>query len=144
VVLALQGSSLNDTPRIFAPPSVLIADDDEFSVEYMRGLLARLGVTDIVCAQDGSSALRLLACAARAPDFLVCDVFMPGMDGIELLDRLARLHFRGGILLVSGVDESILGLSGFIAINEGLRVLGSMVKPVEIGHLADAFGLHLA
>jgi CheY-like chemotaxis protein len=132
-----------ETQRTTSAPSVLIADDDEFSVDYMRGLLLRLGVTDIICAQDGIGALSLIGSALRTPDFLICDVFMPGMDGIELLERLAKMHFSGGILMVSGVDETILGLSGFIALNEGLRVLGSLVKPVGLGHLADAFGLHV-
>jgi CheY-like chemotaxis protein len=75
-----------------ALPSVLVVDDDEFSQEVFRMTLWGLGVTDIHLACNGLDGLRTLKGMQRSPDFLICDIFMPDMDGIEFLDQLDQLH----------------------------------------------------
>ena len=64
---------------------ILVVDDQRTNAEMVAGLLRNLGY-EIDIAQDGAEALRLLE--ARAPDLVVSDIVMPGMDGYELCRRL--------------------------------------------------------
>jgi two-component system response regulator HydG len=64
---------------------VLVVDDDAASCGALKLLLAGEGF-DVDQATSGERALELMA--ERAPDVLLSDIRMPGMDGIELLRRV--------------------------------------------------------
>jgi CheY-like chemotaxis protein len=115
---------------------VLIVDDDTFSQEFFSETLLAMGITDIHTASNGSVGLRTLSELPRPPDFVICDVFMPDMDGIEFLAELAKGHYQGGIVLVSGLDISIMAVAQKIALANGLKVWGAHSKPVSLATLA--------
>ena len=64
---------------------ILVVDDQRTSAEMVAGLLRNLGY-EIDIAHDGAEALRLVE--ARAPDLVLSDILMPGIDGYELCRRL--------------------------------------------------------
>lgn len=64
---------------------VMVVDDDEFTCDAIRRLLARMGYT-AACATNGSEALDLMK--QVRPDVVVLDWMMPQMDGMEVLRRL--------------------------------------------------------
>ena len=117
---------------------VMVVDDDAFSQEFFTEMLTELGITEIHCASNGRVALKTLAALPRSPDFLVCDVFMPDMDGIEFLDELARLRYQGNIMLVSGQDASMMAIAQQVALDSGLKLVGAYTKPVPMEILAQA------
>ncbi|MFI7588483.1 response regulator transcription factor [Spongisporangium articulatum] len=89
--------------------SVLVVDDDPTVSEVVRGYLERAGF-DVRHAEDGNQALELAD--HEAPDLVVLDVMLPGLDGIEVC---RRLRSRGDVPIVmltalgSEVDR-VLGL----------------------------------
>jgi CheY-like chemotaxis protein len=124
-----------------ASPSVLVVDDDEFAHEVLREMLGLLGVSTMHSAEDGRKALKVLEGLEPPPDFLICDVFMPDMDGIEFLEQLAGLGYAGGIVILSGVDAQMLSLSRELAATNGLNILGAFIKPVGLQQLSNAMEL---
>jgi len=112
-------------------PSVLIVDDDAFSREVLHEMLAAEGIVNIQMADNGRSALRALAAMGSPPELLICDVFMPDMDGIEFMSELAQHQYPGDVVLVTGVDVSTLSLARDIATGQGIRLLGSFTKPLH-------------
>ena len=65
-------------------PTLLVVDDNEDIRLLLRGLLSDRW--QVLTAPDGESAIRL---ANRyVPDCIVCDVMMPGIDGLEVTRRL--------------------------------------------------------
>lgn len=118
--------------------SVLIVDDDPFFHVVLSQMLGVLGITDIHSAHDGRQALRMLQSVARPGDFLICDVYMPELDGLEFMNALSSRQYPGRILLVSGLDPTMLDLSRLIATQNGLRVAGAFVKPLALEQLALA------
>jgi two-component system sensor histidine kinase ChiS len=64
---------------------ILVVDDNEDSVWITREILTRRGF-EVEVAYNGPSALELIE--QNPPDLIVLDVMMPGMSGIEVLDRL--------------------------------------------------------
>jgi CheY-like chemotaxis protein len=66
-------------------PTVLLVDDHRLMLVMLRMLLQPDGYR-LLTASNGAQALDL--CRANAVDLVVLDVVMPGMDGIEVADRL--------------------------------------------------------
>ncbi|MBZ5617412.1 MAG: response regulator [Acidobacteriia bacterium] len=86
-------------------PLVLLADDDPELVALVAATLRNDG---IACrtADNGLAALRLAR--ELAPDLLVLDVKMPGMDGFEVLETVRRdpgLQMLP-VILLTGCDDS--------------------------------------
>ncbi len=66
-------------------PRVLVVDDDPQVLKLLR-LNFEMEGYDVDAADDGAAALA--AAARRRPDAVVCDVMMPGRDGLEVVRRL--------------------------------------------------------
>ena len=133
---------MNDTTNAAASPAAaklaLVVDDDSFSQEFFSEMLMALGVNDIHTASSGRLGLSTLAGLPRPPDVLICDIFMPDMDGIEFLSELAKQGYQGGIILVSGQDITVMAIAQDVARADGLKLLGAFTKPVPQSVLAQA------
>jgi DNA-binding response OmpR family regulator len=78
---------------------ILIVDDDNAFQMTLRLLLEGAGY-DVVVASDGRRGLDLIN--AEAFDFLVVDIFMPGMDGFETLRGVRQQKPSLPIIAISG------------------------------------------
>lgn len=67
------------------PARILVVDDERDIVWILRRALCDDGY-DVVVANDGQQALALVR--QQQPDLVVLDVIMPGMDGLEVCQRL--------------------------------------------------------
>ena len=78
-------------------PRVLVAEDDA----SVRGLVERALASSysVETVSDGKAALARLA-ATPAPDLLICDVMMPGVDGFQVA-RWARASMRAPVRTVT-------------------------------------------
>ncbi len=86
------------------PPTVLLADDSKV-VRVKTGRLLEKQGWRVLLAEDGETALKLLS--SDAPDLLITDVEMPGIDGFELT-RQVRRHPRWGrlpVIMITSSDE---------------------------------------
>ena len=121
--------------------SVLVLDDDEFAQELTRIQLELCGFSAIHGAPNGLMGLRALNQMAQPPDLVICDIFMPDMDGIEFIAALVKRRFQGALILMSGAAPQMLEVAQHIALASGLRVLGALGKPLRRETLAQALGL---
>lgn len=115
----------------------LLLDDDRFMLDFVSELLAELGVDEVLMAQDGKAGLEVFSAQVKEIDLLICDIEMPGMDGIEFLRHIANREYCGNIVLFSGIDADLLKAAERFAKVSGLRVLGTLPKPVTLGALAS-------
>ena len=84
-------------------PLVLVVDDDQGLREYLRVNLELAGYS-VREAENGERAL--LAIEDQAPDLVLLDVVMPGIDGWQLLRQLEERHGAIPVIMFSGkVDE---------------------------------------
>jgi EAL domain-containing protein (putative c-di-GMP-specific phosphodiesterase class I)/CheY-like chemotaxis protein len=90
----------------------------------------------VLDAEDGKAGLFVLSAQVTAVDLLICDIEMPGMDGIEFLRNIADQNYSGKIVLFSGVDPDLLKATERLATVRGLNVIGTLAKPVTVGSLA--------
>ena len=78
---------------------VLIVDDDERVVQSMRGVLEDEGFR-VAIAQSGEEAIEIFQ--RESPDITLLDIWMPGMDGIEVLKRLKGMVPDCQVIMISG------------------------------------------
>jgi two-component system, OmpR family, response regulator ResD len=90
--------------------SVLVVDDEATIVEIVSRYLERAGF-EVQGAGDGIEALRLAG--LHAPDLVVLDVMLPGLDGIEVMRRLQeRPGGRTAVILLTARGEESDRLTG--------------------------------
>ena len=91
-----------ETPRGTASGLVPIADDDESMLGVLTSCLRNAGYT-VITATDGLAAERLAL--ERRPDIALLDIFMPGKNGVEVLQTLSELLPGTGVMMVSGNED---------------------------------------
>jgi EAL domain-containing protein (putative c-di-GMP-specific phosphodiesterase class I) len=120
--------------------TVLIVDDDPFVCTMASKVLNSLGVANVVEAHSGQEALDKVASATKPMDVIVCDLDMPGMDGVETLRHLPQVAQGAGIIIASAADLQILRTVEELARAHGLTMLGALPKPITppaMAHLLD-------
>lgn len=118
---------------------ILIIDDDETCREIARILLNRLGITDIVYAEDGHQGIKLLDRMTPPPNIVITDIFMPNKDGIEMVTALVKRKFAGELIFASGGDPMMLRIAQAMALAGGLSVLATLLKPLDEQALRNVF-----
>ena len=110
---------------------VMLVDDDEFVLDFVEDMLRGLGVKNVSRSLNGHAALALIDGAIKPPQLVICDLDMPGMDGIEFLRHLADREFEGGVILSSGSDGRVIKTVESLVQVHKLRFLGTLQKPIE-------------
>ena len=140
------------------PIRLLLADDHPVLRDGLAAILATQPDFQVVGqAGDGAEAVRLAQ--TRHPDVILMDLAMPGMDGVEAIQRIRAAHPTARILVFTAfdTDERILGAvqagaQGYLLkgaprdeLFHAIRVVhagGSLLHPVVatklLRHMSDA------
>ncbi|HVN90622.1 MAG TPA: UDP-3-O-acyl-N-acetylglucosamine deacetylase [Candidatus Binataceae bacterium] len=127
--------------------TVLVVDDEERIRSSLRGILSDEGYR-VLDTGDGPGAMEIIA--RENPALVLLDVWMPGLDGIELLRRIKQERPRTPVIMISGhaniqnaVAATRLGAADFLekpfSVNGLLAALervlagenGGSARPVE-------------
>jgi len=109
---------------------VLIVDDEPPARERLRSLLAELADVDVIGeAVTGEQALQRTI--ELAPDVVLLDVRMPGIDGIEAARHLNLLERPPAVIFTTAYDE--YAMRAFDA-----HAVGYLLKPIRKEKLAAA------
>ncbi|MEE2879511.1 MAG: EAL domain-containing response regulator [Pseudomonadota bacterium] len=119
--------------------AALILDDDPVFSALLTELLSASGISKIDYCEDGRALLQKQS-ELDAANLLFCDLSMPGMDGVEFLDRLAKKSWPGEVIIVSGEPESVISAASQFARLSGVALRDSIRKPVSMERLTTALG----
>ncbi|KAF0248980.1 MAG: two-component system chemotaxis family response regulator CheY [bacterium] len=91
--------------KIIDPFTCLIVDDSEF---------ARIHLMEIMMEIIGTGKIRFeMACGGQEaielyqkfrPDLVMMDIVMPGIDGVETVERICQLDLKARIIMVSSLS----------------------------------------
>jgi len=116
----------------------LVAEGEPVQRELLLGMLRHLGAQHLTAAADGVSALRLLEIGLNPPaNIALMDLTLPGMDGLEVIRRLAEIDCRAGIIILAAESADVLFSVETMAEAYGLDVLGSSGKPLTSARLQE-------
>ena len=117
-----------DASRTAMPRARVVVADDEASARSGLAMLLRDEGFEVSVAEDGLGALGLVQ--ENAPDVLVTDLRMPGLDGIELLRRAREVHPEIIVVLMTAFAEVETAVR---AMKEGAEQY--LTKPLQIDEL---------
>jgi DNA-binding response OmpR family regulator len=127
--------------------TILIVEDEHAVARGIQYALQQEGY-EVTVARSGEEALDVGP--GLAPDLILLDVRLPGIDGFEVLRRLRGVGSRAPVLMLTARDDEFdkvigleLGADDYVTKPFGLRELLSRVKALlrrAYGDLADASG----
>jgi two-component system response regulator VicR len=127
--------------------TILVVEDEHAVARGIQYALQQEGY-EVTVARSGEEALEVGP--GLAPDLVLLDVRLPGIDGFEVLRRLRGLGSRAPVLMLTARDDEFdkvigleLGADDYVTKPFGLRELLSRVKALirrAYGDLADASG----
>lgn len=94
------------------PVTILAVDDDPAMLLYIRTLL-ELDSYKVETAGSGLLAVQLVS-SGLAPDLVLLDVNMPGMDGLETLRSLLQIRPALKVIMCSAVPDARKALEAFV------------------------------
>ena len=105
---------------------LVIIDDEKIICDLLKRLIAweELGLEFAGMAHDGYSALDLIR--EKRPDIVIIDIRIPGMDGIEVIEKAQKLSENTRFLVVSGYREFDYARQACF-----LNVANYLVKPID-------------
>ena len=115
---------------------ILVVDDEPDLLELVHYTLTRAGY-QVCCVKSGEEALTQVE--TRPPDLIVLDLMLPGMDGLEICQRLKRTSQTAAIPIVMLTARSAeadvvtgleLGADDYLTKPFSPRVLSARVKAV--------------
>lgn len=114
----------------------LVAEGDQTQRQALADMLGQLGAGKVSVAPDGHIALRSFQDGlAPALDIGIIDLALPGMDGLELIRRLAEAKCRAGVIIVGAQSGALLFSVETMAQAYGINMLGTLAKPVTPARL---------
>ncbi len=78
---------------------ILVVDDEESIRVSLNGILQDEGY-QVIMAENGTDAIELIR--EEVPDLVLLDIWMPGMDGIQTLERIRNIYPEITVVMMSG------------------------------------------
>jgi two-component system, response regulator YesN len=110
---------------------IVLIDDDFQTLEGMKEVIP-WSELDAVCsgvALDGEEGLEVIR--NTAPDLVITDIYMPNMDGLEMIEKLRVDGYEGKIIILSGYSDFEYARKAL-----KLQVIDYLSKPISPGTLA--------
>ena len=100
----------------------ILVVDDQIGVRTLLISIFQEDDHEVKMAANGEEALRLLSSFSFEPDLMLLDMKMPGMDGIETLEKIRVSGCRAAVIMMTGGDDphnmeqaKELGILGYLA-----------------------------
>jgi DNA-binding response OmpR family regulator len=128
---------LGQEARMLMPNHLMIVDDEEAFGEFVAEAAKDIGYETKVTT-SGKEFRRQFE--LFHPSVCVVDMIMPGEDGIQVLEWLAKRQISPRVIVVSGFNPYYLRLANLLATSRGLQVSATLKKPVSLSLLRAALG----
>jgi EAL domain-containing protein (putative c-di-GMP-specific phosphodiesterase class I)/ActR/RegA family two-component response regulator len=113
---------------------LLVVDDDQAFGRLMKRAAEPCGY-EVIATDDPRDLRRIVQ--TWLPAVIVLDLQIPGIDGVELLRRLAADQCGAQVILASGVDGRTLEAALELGRERGLKMAGTLAKPVDLHRLRE-------
>jgi two-component system OmpR family response regulator len=94
-------STNEKSPSSHTRPWILVVDDEP-SMRLLIEVILKSQNWDVECAEGATKALDALKARPSPPDVVICDVLMPGLDGLELVRRMCARIPALNVIFISG------------------------------------------
>jgi len=111
--------------------NVLLVDDSVAILKFVTKVLEEnFHITNIHAASSAPEAMQVLR-QSKLINLLFLDLNMPNVDGIQLLEQLSQLEYKGYIVIMSGVSTKIISSVESLTKKYRLNYIGTLLKPIH-------------
>ncbi len=114
-------------------PLLIVVDDEPEMGNFVCNVALKQGFDTI----NATHATEFVTQYKDEASVVILDLFMPDIDGIELIRFLGKRKSNAAVILMSGVDKSVLYSAQELAHELGLHLLGTMSKPFRKDNLVE-------
>lgn len=115
-------AEINNTKK----PKFLVLDDELLTAQTISQMAMVFGY-DSTFTTEPTTFFEMIN--DWAPDIIAIDLMMPEMDGVQVMEQLAKEDCRAKLIITSGVGGKILTAAGLSAEQHGLDIVGILSKP---------------
>jgi DNA-binding NtrC family response regulator len=109
--------------------TVLVVDDSTIDLLMMKTLLEKLGYKPFT-STNGKDALNQIL--ENSPSFVICDINMPGMSGLELLKATRHLKQQPAFIMATNMNDAEHAVASL-----HLGAYGYLTKPIKENSLRE-------
>jgi two-component system response regulator (stage 0 sporulation protein F) len=113
-----------------------VVDDETDAREMLSAVLSQAGY-EVDAAADGFAALARVS--KYRPDIVLTDLRMPGMTGVDLLQRIRRIHGEVPVIIATGLETWDLCTAA-----EAYGAVTCLIKPIDVDDLVWNIEMALA
>jgi two-component system response regulator YesN len=117
-----------------ATAPLLVVIDDEAPMREVLGAIGKMAGYRVM---SGCGKKEVHALLDQQPDAILLDIFMPDMDGIEVIWELERRKSAAAIIVLSGFDPAVLEMATMIAKSTDLQLVSTLAKPTDFAVLRE-------
>lgn len=118
---------------------ILLVEDDLFQRDFLSDELAEHDYM-VMATGNGLEALDFLESVSM--DAVITDIFMPGMDGLELIQHLRRRNPKLPIFALSGGMKDRCNAEDYLNVAKAFGANEVFAKPVEMAELIAKLAQH--
>jgi EAL domain-containing protein (putative c-di-GMP-specific phosphodiesterase class I) len=115
---------------------VLVVDDDPVFITVTDNVLRALGVSEVLCANNGEAGIKTLCGSPDPVRLIVLDLNMPKLDGLGFMRAASSAGFSGDIIISSGESGKVIQAAQLMGRMLGINILGALKKPLNLDDLA--------
>ncbi|MBG6246621.1 DNA-binding response regulator [Candidatus Symbiopectobacterium sp. 'North America'] len=119
--------------------TAIIVDDHPLARMAIRGVLEKQHITVIDEYEDGTAALKTLMNTTE--NIVIIDIEIPGVNGVELVERLRARQFPGVLIVVSAKNDRYyskrcaqVGANAFISKKQDMENVLAAINAVQNGY----------
>ena len=110
---------------------VMAIDDDENILTFIQNAFEGLGLNRHCALKTYANGLEaVLQIGEEKPDLILLDIVMPNLNGLELAEKIRKMHRDIKIIILTGYPE-------YLTEDERGKFLDYMTKPVDVKKLYD-------
>ena len=110
---------------------VMAIDDDENILTFIQNAFEGLGLNRYCTLKTYANGLEaVLQIGEEKPDLILLDIVMPNLNGLELAEKIRKMHRDIQIIILTGYPE-------YLTEDERGKFLDYMTKPVDVKKLYD-------
>jgi hemerythrin-like metal-binding protein/PAS domain S-box-containing protein len=117
-------------------PMLTVVDDQKSMGEFVCDIAVSAGYETV----HYMHAREFIENHNKKSAVIVLDLLMPDLDGVEMIRLLAGMQSEAALILISGVDKSVLHSAQELAIEHGLNLAGTLQKPFHAFELKRILG----
>ena len=117
--------------KAFSWLNVLLIDDSPTILNYVSAILTEtFDIENVYAASSAQEAMQVLKQSEQI-NLLFLDLNMPQVDGIQFLEKIKKLNYKGYIVIMSGVSTKIISSVEQLTKQYGLNYIGALFKPIH-------------